>query len=53
MSDYRFVGFERKQDSWYGIAGKAQAEKLSCLQELEQVKADKQVCIDAINPDLK
>ena len=40
VSSYKFVGFAKRDDSsWAGIAGKAQAEKVSCLDELDQLKA--------------
>lgn len=53
MSSYKFVGFvEKNETSWIGIAGQAQAEKLSCLQEVEQLKSEKEVCIKAINGDI-
>jgi hypothetical protein len=36
---YKWTGFTRRDESsWVGIAGKAQAEKLSCLQEVEELK---------------
>lgn len=35
MSEYRYVGFEKNQGSWYGIAAEAQANNDSCQRELE------------------
>ena len=36
FSDYRFVGFEKKQGSWYGIASQAQADNSNCQVDLEK-----------------
>ena len=36
INAYRFVGFiKRDESTWVGIASKAQAEKLNCLDELD------------------
>lgn len=41
MGEYRYVGFEKKEGSWYGIAAQAQAYNDSCQRELE--KANEQL----------
>ncbi len=50
---YKWIGFEKKdQSSWVGIAETAQADKMSCQDELAQVKAEKDQAIEAGNQDI-
>lgn len=51
--DYRYVGFEKKDNSWVTIGETAEANLQSCQKDLSQAQADKQTAILSANPDLK
>ena len=53
MSDYKYVGFEKKHGSWEQIAESAQGELSACQLDLTKAIEDKHVAIEAANPDLK
>ena len=50
--DYRYIGFEKRQNNWIDIAERAQVDAVSCNQELEEVRKQKQAAIEANNSDL-
>ena len=47
---HKYVGFVStdKENSWIGIAETAQAEKISCIEQLDELKAAR----DAANEDI-
>lgn len=50
---HKWVGFVAKDESnWIGIAEVAQADRNTCLEEVEQLKAEKAEAIKANNLDL-
>lgn len=53
MGSYRWVGFEKKQGSWFSIAQTAQGEMFTTQQSLDQCTDDKNELELKLNPDLK